>query len=223
MSKIKVINFKSNPKQTFFAPEWDYYIFETFVSEQINFDELINLILRKKEEILKLPTSQRNGEFTDGYTGLGYDTTTAKFMNYNFLKWENNNIDLLKKEIINFHNEVLKYFKQPIPKKLWIQCWVNIMKNGDQIKTHLHGVTPTTYLGGHICVQCTDTTTNYINPINQINDPEIYSSENKIGKITLFQNNIPHFTSVHNSNKERITIAFDLSLVKIHDNFLRLI
>ena len=65
--------------------------------------------------------------------------------------------------------------------------------------------------------------TYYINPINQINEPEIYKSENKIGKITLFQNNIPHYSDEHKFNEKRITIAFDLSLKKNNDNFLKII
>ena len=58
--------------------------------------------------------------------------------------------------------------------------------------------------------------------MNQVNNPEIYSSQNKIGKLTLFQNCVPHFTDTHNDDKERITLAFDLSLQKA-DNYTRLI
>ena len=97
------------------------------------------------------------------------------------------------------------------------------MRKGEKIQPHIHGVKPDTYLGGHICIQCNNTSTNYINPINQINDPEIYSSKNEIGKITLFQNNIPHFTDIQNTNNKRITLAFDLSLVKLDDNYVRII
>jgi len=217
MFKIKVVNFKSEPKQTFFAPEWNYYMFETNV-DNIDFNEVSKLCLKKQKEILKLPDY-----VNDGYTGLGKNTTTSKYANYNVLKWKNKNIELIKKTIIRFHNEILKYFNQPLVNELWIQCWVNIMKKGQQIKPHLHNTAPYTYLGGHICVQCENTTTNYINPINQINVPELYKSKNEIGKITLFQNNIPHYTSKHNSNKERITIAFDLSLTKVRNNYLRII
>jgi len=67
-----------------------------------------------------------------------------------------------------------------------------------------------------------NTATHYINPVNQINDPEIYSSKNDPGKITLFQNCIPHYTDIHKGNQERITIAFDLTVKKEADNFIRL-
>jgi hypothetical protein len=219
---FNIINFKSLPKETFFAPEWNYYLFETHTKE-INFKELSNFILSKEKEILKLPVMKYNGKVIDGDTGLGENSTTSKFKSYNVLKWKNKNIPKLKKIILNFNNKILDHFNQPPIKELWIQCWANIMRNKEQIKPHLHGTNPRTYLGGNICLQCNNTSTNYINPINQINNPEIYSSKNEVGKITLFQNNIPHYTDVHKSNNERITLAFDLQIHKpTEGNYLRL-
>ena len=97
------------------------------------------------------------------------------------------------------------------------------MRKGEKIKPHIHGIDPTTYLGGHICVQCDDTSTHYLNPINQINDPLTYESTNEVGKITLFQNNIPHYTDMHDSDKERVTIAFDLHTVMSNSIHVKLI
>ena len=34
-----------------------------------------------------------------------------------------------------------------------------------------------------------------------------------MGQITLFSNCIPHYTSKHEGNSERITMAFDLNVV----------
>jgi hypothetical protein len=219
---IKIINFKSAQKNNFFAPEWNYYIFESKI-HKINFNNLSKCLLKKEKEILKLPLTVKNGKITDGYTGLGKNSTTMRYNKYNVFNWKNKNISLLKENIINFHNNIINYFKLPPVNELYIQCWVNIMRKGEKIQPHIHGVKPDTYLGGHICIQCNNTSTNYINPINQINDPEIYSSKNEIGKITLFQNNIPHFTDIQNTNNERITLAFDLSLVKWDDNYVRII
>ena len=85
-----------------------------------------------------------------------------------------------------------------------------MLRDGEEIKPHLHGVHPYIYLGGHITVQCNKSSTVYINPINQLNDPELISIVNEVGKITLFQNNIPHYSTPHKGDKERISIAFDL-------------
>jgi hypothetical protein len=217
-----VINFKSEPKETFFAPEWNYYLFEKKLN-QINFNNLANFILSKEKEILKLPVNTFDGgKVKDGYTGLGEQSTTARFDKYNVLNWNIEEIKIIKNEILNFHNAILKYFKQPLPSELYINCWTNIMKRGESIKPHIHGVHPRTYLGGHICVQCKDTSTYYINPINQINEPMTHRSKNEVGKITLFQNNIPHYTDIHNSDEERITIAFDLHRFISKNTYLKL-
>ena len=129
-------------------------------SQEVNFEELAKFILSKEKEIVSLPVTG------DAYTGMREDSTTARFDKYNVFKWEDKNIEMLKHFICNFHDDIVgKYFKQELPKELYIQCWANIMRKGDQIKPHLHDIGPTCYLGGHICVQCDDTSTHYINPI----------------------------------------------------------
>ena len=48
---IKIINFKSAQKNNFFAPEWNYYIFESKI-HKINFNNLSKCLLKKEKEIL---------------------------------------------------------------------------------------------------------------------------------------------------------------------------
>jgi hypothetical protein len=213
---MKIINFKSKPKNNFFSPEWNYFIAENFI-KNVNFDNLSTFLLNQENKILNLPITKNKNKVFDGSTGLGEKSTTSRSKEYNVLFWDNTEINLIKNNILECHNLFLKFLNLPLPNELYIQCWVNIMRKGEQIKPHIHGVHPDTYLGGHICVQVQNTSTFYINPINQIQEPEIYSSKNEIGKITLFQNNIPHYTDMHNSEKERITLAFDLR-VKIYNN-----
>ena len=51
-----------------------------------------------------------------------------------------------------------------------------------------------------------------------------YESKNDVGKVSIFQNNIPHYTDIQKSDKERITIAFDLMIENPNkDNYVRLI
>ena len=219
---MKIINFKSLSRNNFFAPEWNYFIGEDFITD-INFNDLSKFLLNKKNKILKLPNTIRENKISDGYTGLGKNSTTSRFDKYNILSWKNKNINKLKQNILKYHKKFLKYFNLELPKELYIQCWVNIMKKGEKINIHLHGCNPDTYLGGNICVKVKNTFTYYINPINQINDPEKYNSKNEIGKITLFQNNIPHYSDEHTDDEERITVAFDLSLIKLNNNYLKII
>jgi len=210
-----IINFKSKPKNNPFAPEWNNFIVETTIDE-INILKLCNFLKTKEKQILKLKKS------TDGYTGLKNHTTT-RFKNYNLFKYKNKELQKLKKIIVKLHNAFLKQLNIEPVKSLYITGWLNIMKKNEFIKPHAHGWHPDMYLGGHFCVQCNNTSTYYINPINQLCDPETYPSKNKVGKLTLFQNFIPHYTDKHNGSSERITIAFDLSLIKKEKRSIKII
>ena len=223
MNEFNIINFKSQPKKTFFAPEWNYFLCESYVND-IDFDTLTKFLLIKEKEIKKIPLKIReNGKLYDGYTGLSDKSTTVRFAEYNIFNFKNKQIDNIKYNIIKIHNNFLNKINLPIPNELYIQSWFNVMRKGEQIKPHIHAVIPDSYLGGHICVKCSNTSTIYINPVNQINEPEIYSSKNEVGKITLFQECIPHYTDIHNGEEERITIAFDLSLKKLTSNYIKLL
>ena len=204
---LKIINFKSPPKNNVFAPEWNYYLVEKMFKD-INCLSLSKFLKDKENEILKLKTGD------DGYTGLGKNSITARHASYNLFNFKNEEILKLKKEIVTLHNSFLKKLNINPIESLYIKGWYNIMKKNESIKPHAHSVHPNTYLGGHFCVDCKNTSTYYINPINQLNEPEVYRSKNEPGKLTLFQNYIPHYTDVHKSDKERITIAFDLCLVQ---------
>jgi hypothetical protein len=210
MYKIKIHRFKSEPPITPFSPHWDFILTETKI-EDVDFSKLANFILNLEKEMKEKYHFDKT--YSDGYTGLGKDSLTARFTEYNLLNLENEQITQLKKHILDFHNAFLEALRLPLPKELYVRCWANVMRKGEQIKPHIHGIKPETYLGGHICVKCNKTKTHYMNPINTINEPIHYSSENEVGKFTLFQNFIPHFTDVQTEDDTRITIAFDLMTI----------
>ena len=224
MKNLSLIEFRSEDKQTPFAPTWDYKLAEGEIDD-VDFDYIAKYLTEKKEEILKIKPSKG-----DGYTGLGKNSTTARHSDFNIFNFGDEEINKLKSNILFLHRELIQvigpdeFNKYPFD-GLYIQCWYNIMENGQKILPHLHDVESVCYLGGHITVQCDDTYTGYINPINQINKPDVHKSKNKVGKITLFPNYLPHFTSKHKGDKERITIAFDLMTRKDHinDNYISLI
>jgi len=207
---FELFNFKSKPKNNPFAPEWNNYIAETTL-KNINTNKLAIFLRKKEKEVLKLKISN------DGYTGLKNHTTT-RHGEYNVFHFKNTEITKLKKEILKFHNEFLKELNIEPVKSLYIKGWFNVMKENEFIKPHAHGWNPDTYLGGHFCVQCNNTSTYYINPINQLCEPETYKSKNVEGKLTLFQNFIPHYTDKHKGKKKRITIAFDLGVIPYYKN-----
>jgi len=206
---FKLINFKSKPKNNPFAPEWNNYLAETIIPN-VDTGKLAFFLEKKEKDILKLKISN------DGYTGLKNHTTT-RHKEYNVFNFKNKELHKLKKQIVKTHNEFLKKLNIKPVKSLYIKSWYNIMKENEFIKAHAHGWCEDTYLGGHFCVQCNNTSTYYINPINQLCEPKIYKSKNLKNKLTLFQNFIPHYTDKHKGINKRITIAFDLSLIKPND------
>jgi len=200
---MELFRFKSMPRQTPFAPEWHYILAEDMIQD-IDYDKVAEIILSKEKEIVDAFPGT-----SDAYTGLGEDSLTSRFKHFNLFSWTDPEINKLKEEI----HEKYKLFLIKLGlqrSKVWIQCWANVLRDGQEIKPHIHSVTPFSYLGGHICIQCDKTSTVYINPVNQINEPELFDSPNAVGKFTIFQDCIPHYTTTHNGSKERITIAFDL-------------
>jgi hypothetical protein len=223
MKELKIVNFKSLPKNNFFAPEWSYYICES-ITKNINCKSLAKFLLKQEKEILKLEPTLNDSKtsYADGYTGLGFNSVTSRFGRFNVFNFKNKHISNLKKQIIETHKHFLKSLNVSLPKELYIQCWYNVMRKGEKINAHIHSYDPDCYLGGHFCVQANETSTYYINPVNQIHNSETYKSKNKEGTLTLFQNCVPHYTDRNESNSERITIAFDLSYHKLKNHYIKL-
>jgi len=213
--------FKNEPKQNVFAPEWNYFIYESNIKD-LNFKLIKNLILKKEKDILK-KTKPSNKKSVDGFTKLGKNSLTSRYESFNVLKWKNKEIIKLEKNILKEYKNFLKKLNFKIPEKLYIQCWANVLRKNEQIKPHIHNITNDSYLSGHVCISTQNTSTFYINPINQINYPDTYESKNKEGKFTLFQSYIPHYTSKFKEKGERITIAFDLSLNQFFNNSKKII
>ena len=219
---MKFKRFCSEPPVSPYAPEWDFRVGSP-LCEDIDTNSLSRFLLSKEKQVKKLPTSyDKDNHVIDGYTGLGSRSTTAKFQSYNILTWDHSEIKKLKsniaKSVIDFNDEC----GNKTPNILWIRCWYNVLRFGQKITPHHHSVDPDCYLSGHFNVQVNDTSTVYMSPINQLNDPEVIDIKNKVGDMTLFPSYIFHYTTPHYSFKPRITIAFDLNLYKLHDNFLPL-
>ena len=218
---MKFKRFVSGPPISPYAPMWDFRV-GTSLCEDIDTNSLSEFLLSKEKEVKRLPITVKDGKATDGYTGLGTNSTTSRFGHYHLFKWNHPEIKKLRsniaKNVIDFNDEC----GNKTPNKLWIQCWYNVLRFGQKIKPHNHSITPDSYLSGHFNVQVDDTSTVYMSPINQLNDPDVIDIKNRVGDLTLFPSYIFHRTTPHYSLKPRITIAFDLNLYKLHDNFLPL-
>ena len=211
---------KSGFKKTPFAIDYTFYVFENIIND-VDFSAVSKIIKSKEKKIIR-SSPKSSG---DGNTGLGDNSLTSRFGYFNVLKWQEPDIQKIKDHIIDnvskFYNRIL----QEKPTDLKIQCWANVMRKGQQIKPHVHDTSNNCLLGGHICVDVDNTSTHYINPFKYFSgdNQETYSSKNEVGKITLFSDNIPHYTDKVIS-KDRVTIAFDIinGNQKHNDNYIKL-
>ena len=202
-----------------FAPEWRFFIAEKFLS-RIDCNRLKDYLLNRQPEILSIKDN-----LNDAGTGLGNDSTTARFISYNVMTWDQPDINILKEEISIMHDTYYRdIVDRPTP-KVSLGGWMNIMKKGDRIKRHNHGFLDNTYISGHFTVCCDGTRTVYTNPYEHWDEYELlqrveehdlefnhslYASKNTAGQLTLFPGYIPHFTTEHRSDSDRITLAFEI-------------
>jgi len=199
MSESSVKIFRNPTPKTLFSPKFQYVIYESNISDMFDMKNAAYVILSKEKEVIS------SYPYIDDWgTALGENSMTSRADAINLLKWEE--FSELGKVIRECHSDLLKKIDCYNYENLYVQCWANVLRKGQRIAQHQHWRTPYSYLGGHISVQTTGTETSYVNPITK----EVYHSTNDNGKITLFENWIEHYTSEHNSDEERITIAFDI-------------
>lgn len=196
---MNITTFRSVPRKNIFAPMWEFVLGEDKIST-VNFKTLAKLILEKEKTV---PTS-KDKELRSQFIAWG------KKKECNLFNSKHPEIKKLEKIIVTIHAKFLKALNVPLYRELYIQGWANVMRKGEGMRTHVHGVHEDAYLGGQISVQVHDTITYYMTPFNQIKDPQVYKSKNEVGKIVLYQTCLPHYTDTETSDIPRITIAFDL-------------
>ena len=187
---VKVHQFKSALTVSPFAPSWDYIIAEKEID--VDLDELSRLILEKASPEYEIITAPN-----------------CKSYFFNVLKWDYPVCKKLHKEIIEFHDEYVRGTRSPRLDGLKIRCWANVMTKGDKISKHHHGNAPHSYLSGNFSIKCENTSTNYFHPYD---NNEMYPIDNESGHMHLFPSWLPHDTSKHQGDSERIIIAFDIYL-----------
>ena len=207
MYHLHLITFRSLPRKTPFAPEWFYQVAYDQITN-VDFEKISYIVLENEKKILeKFPPAAKGN--VDGYTGLGDKSLTSRYDHYNLFEWPEEEIQKLEKSVWETHRLFLQQLEITYDHPLRLKGWANVLRKGECINPHMHNVTPDSYLTGHITIQSDDTSTYYINPVNQINDPEFAEVENVVGRIVLLPACMPHYTDVHEGDKERITIAFD--------------
>ena len=180
----------------------------------INVKKLAKKILRNESRIIKKypPKSIDLKHYIDGQTGLGYNSLTSRSAHYNILNWWGTR--RLRQWIRAGYEEYTE-----CSGALYVQCWANVMRKGEQILSHKHEHTNNTqskyHLCGHLSLQVDGSTSTYYHDSPVLNEN---------GQMTFFPAYTYHWTDRYENDGERITVAFDIYNEEfynkdIHDKF----
>tara|TARA_R110000751_G_scaffold52663_1_gene114683 strand:- start:3960 stop:4613 length:654 start_codon:yes stop_codon:yes gene_type:complete len=166
----------------------------------IDFVELNKFLLQLEKELLQKPSLSTGG--------TGVKGVTSRFGYYNLFFKEHPEL----RKVESFIYENIKYFlkhKNISQNEIYVQCWFNVLREGEEIKIHRHravGDFNLSFISGNLSTTDNDTKTYY----TTFNEEKSFSIDNEKGKLTLFPSYTPHFTTINKSKKERISIAFDI-------------
>lgn len=155
-------------------------------------EECINLskiLQRDESDILSIP----NNDDRTIYKGL-----TKQFSVYNWL----NNPDLQIYDIPKRLFTLPEFQKEEV---LYVQCWVNILRQGENIPLHEHGNPDIPewfeFYASNTFISGPEDTGTYYNDTYE---------RNTIGQMHLIGSMIPHEVKTHMSNTPRISMAMDI-------------
>jgi hypothetical protein len=172
------------------------------IPTDINVKKFAKKILKNEPRILKKypPKTLNLKYYTDGETGLGFNSLTSRVSQYNLLNWWGT------RPLKKWMRRGYENYNNIKDKPLYVQCWANVMRKGEQIKPHKHamsqyGCPPETYLCGHLSVQVDGSTSTYYEGSPILNEN---------GQMSFFPAYTHHWTDRYENDGERITIAFDI-------------
>ena len=180
----------------------------------INVKKLAKKILRNESKIIKKYPGKTIDlkENSDGQTGLGFNSLTSRSPHYNLLNWWGTG--RLRQWIRAGYEEY-----NECGGLLYVQCWANVMRKGEQILSHKHEFRNNTeskyHLCGHLSLQVDGSTSTYYHDSPVLNEN---------GQMTFFPAFTYHWTDRYENDGERITVAFDIYNEEfynkdIHDKF----
>lgn len=167
-------------------------------------DSLNDLILAKEPTILTYDLD---------WPDENKSPTTARYGSYNFLTYPGT--DDFKAFIITAIDDFYRKMNWDIPTERWVQCWVNIHREGQRLGLHTHHDCK---LSGHMTVACNGSYTAYYSSM-------LFELENEPGLLTLIgAERVPHATSAVVGDQARISIAFDVmeNKAELFDNWILL-
>ena len=197
---MKTIKFRSPLPLTSFAPQWDFNIalFQYEHSEKIR-----EFLIQKEKYILQLDHNKAAGKIP--YNAP--NNITSRLGNYNLFAFDDECSELssLLDWIRLCYLEFLQH-ESSLVSDVKIDCWYNILRDGMNMKEHIHSSGPSSYLSGNMQFSSFTTETNYIPPLDKKNGISI---QGDTGQLVLFPSYVPHSVN-HKYIGKRISIAFDL-------------
>ena len=173
-----------------FIREYDPYThrsqYNLFTPEECN--RLSKILLRDERMVLSIPNNQQSS----------YSGTTHQFPVYNWL----NNPDL---EIFDIPKRLFTLPEFQQEEVLYVQCWVNILRQGENIPTHFHAgethIEYNNFYASNTFISGPEDTGTYYNDTYE---------RNNIGQMHLIGSMVPHEVKTHMSNTPRISMAMDI-------------
>lgn len=203
---MHIFKIKSELPVTEYAPTWNISIGNTVWGDTSKIDTIRNWLIANENSIKeKYPISDI------GDTGLGPNSISSRIGMYNLFDFSNDLPELkdllkfLQQSYINFVNveHTNKY-------DLELVSWVNILRDGENIREHVHSASNFSYLSANIHLDNYPTSTIYRSPFEKFND---FPFDNVKGGLTIFPSYVPHTTTDYlNTSVPRVSIAFDLRL-----------
>ena len=94
VNKVKFINFKNNFSSTPFSPNYNYFIYENNICDEINVNEILNIMLDREKELIDNNENNIKNDYDKKVLTIRY-----KFFNKKIFKSKHivNLIDVLKK------------------------------------------------------------------------------------------------------------------------------
>lgn len=199
---MKLLRVKSECPVSPYAPSWDAPIGFSEWDQKEKLDNIRNFLLSKESEILKLPFQGSAG------TGLDDKSVTTRYGQYHLFDYATECPEL--QDLLQWIREQwISYITKDHTQvyTLAFTCWYNIIRNGEEIKTHRHSTQSVAYLSGNMHLDnYDDSYTRYNHMGMDLDVPNVK------GGLSLFPSYLQHSVPTYNGSNPRVSLAFDLTI-----------
>ena len=153
-------------------------------------ERIADLVLSREEEVLKIPNTNTR---TD-YTGL-----TGKYYDFNWLPW------IVEELEIDVPNRLLSLEPFQNYNTLWVQCWSNVLRQGEGLNMHNHGNDGeiNDFLPAHVFIAGNPNTGTYYKELN-------ITMPSTRGNLHIFNPFDEHKVVLNTHSTPRISLAMDI-------------